>query len=358
MTSSRRRVGVALAAPVVLAAAACGQGVHDLGVAAEPLVVLHGHVEIANLMRVHPEAALLGTLLWAAPGAVNPVCIRLADGSLTPNMPDLAQQLSDACPDPYGVFPGEAEAWSPIGDDGNFDLPLYDLPQVRVSVGDAVTRIAYGALVVVEDVNGDGQPPFARTPGRGLGRRAADDVQANTIDRIVASTFYDLHASQQRVVFREGGFVTPSYFYPAPGPGVGCTPPSAFSIETAPPYAEPATGDCAFSSTDDRLEVPPLSPVDGLAFLCRTALGNTTVIDPGNRDREGPQVGTGSGATLICFGSNVLATVVTGPNCPLVSSFALSGCAEDPLCAMPEWTRTVASLSQWDNGNGQGWPCP
>lgn len=355
MTSSGRR-GALLAAPVVLAAA-CGQGVHDLSITADPLVVLHGHVDQSQLMRVHPEAALLGVLVWAEVAAVNPVCIRFDDGSLTPNDPTLAPQLAAACPDPYGFFPGEAEAWTPIGDDGNFDLPLYDLPMARVSVGDAVTRIAYGALVVIEDVNGDGQPPFARTPGRGLARIAADNVQAEMVDRVVASTFYDLHADQQRVVFREGDFVTPSYFYPAPGPGIGCKPDRGFSIMTAPPYAEPAVGQCVFSSTDTRLEVTPLSLADGAAFLCRVVIGDTTVADPQpNGDRDRVQVP--AGATQICFGSNVLAQVATGPNCSVVLSFALSGCAQDPLCAMPEWTRTAASLAGWNNGSGQGWPCP
>ena len=356
MTSSAPRAAL-VAAPALLAAAACGQGVHDLSIGSTPLLVVHGHVDETQLQRVHSEATLLGALVWAAPAAVNPVCIRLSDRSLVPNDPQQGELLAGACPDPYGVFPGEAEAWSPIDAGGSFDLPLYALPMARVSVGDAFTRIAYGALVVVEDVNGDGQPPFARTPGRGGMRRMVDNLQMQNVDRVVASTFSDLHAPQQRVVFREGGFVTPSYFYPAPGPGMGCEPPPAFSVMTAPPYADPAVGACTFSSTDTRLEVPPLPVADGTAFLCRAAVGNTTITLPQVPPDGDPQVVPG--AVDICFGTNVLATVNIGPTCPIVRSFALSGCAQDPLCSMPEWTKTAASLTGWYNGTSTpGWPCP
>jgi hypothetical protein len=353
MTSSARRAAL-MAAPVLLLATACGQGVHDLSIGSTPLQVVHGHVDQTQLTRVYPDAPLLGVLVWAALGAVNPVCIRLADGSLVPNIPQLAPQLAADCPDPYGVFPGEAEAWSPIDADGNFDLPLYALPAARVSIGDATTRIAYGALVVVEDVNGDGQPPFTRTPRRGFTRVIAD-VQMASVDRIVASTFYDLHAPQQRVVFREGDFVTPSYFYPAPGPGIGCEPPRGFSVMTAPPYADPAAGDCAFDAPDVRLEVPPLSVADGTAFLCRAVTGNATVMTPTPPRERDQVIEIGPGATKICFGTNVLAVDTKGPTCPIVMSFALSGCAQDPLCSMPEWTVPAASLSSFDNNNG--WPC-
>jgi len=120
---------------------------------------------------------------------------------------------------------------------------------------------------------------------------------------------------------------------------------------TAPPYADPAVGACTFDAADTRLEVPPLSVADGTAFLCRAITGNATVTNPTPRPDGDQMIPTGPGVTDICFGTNVLATDSMGPTCPVVMSFALSGCAQDPLCTMPEWTLTAASL-------GTGWPCP
>ena len=196
MTSSARRA-VLLATPALLAAA-CGQGVHDLSIGSTPLLVVHGHVDQTQLQRVHPEAALLGVLVWAQTPTVNPVCVRLDDGSLAPTVPDLTARVQSACPDPYGVFPGEAEAWSPIGADGNFDLPLYALPMARVAIGDASTRIAYGALVVVEDVNGDGQPPFARTVVRGRRAGPVDQLQVNNVSNGAGSGSNSSSGSRSR----------------------------------------------------------------------------------------------------------------------------------------------------------------
>jgi hypothetical protein len=330
---------------VALAAAGCGSGVHDITVAATPLRVLHGHVDLTALVRPNPAAPLLGAMLWATVPGVNPVCVELADQKLTPNDPTQAQEVLTACPDPSGVFPGPPQVWVPIDADGNFDLALYTLPAITVSVGDSVTRIAYGTLIAVEDADGDGQPTLPQPSPITEGRRRGFGVQLFSPDRIVAATFYDLKANQQRIVFREGGFTTPSFFYPAPGPGPGCEPPTdGFWIMNAPPYADPPVGDCTFSSTDTRLELTPLSQADGLAFLCRGIQVDDTVRQP--VDDEGPP----PGATNVCFGSNVMAAVANAGTCAQMRSWALSGCQEDPLCGTPEWTIAASTIS-W-------WPCP
>jgi hypothetical protein len=330
-----------------MAVAGCGQAVHDLSVPTTPLVTVHGHVDTTALARPHPAAPLLGALIWAAVPGVNPVCVETASQQLVPSDPNQVRAVASACPDAQGVFPGQPQVWVPIGPDGNFDLVLYTLPAISVSVGDGVTRVAYGSLIVFEDVNGDGQPTLPRLPTGEGRRRAVVGPQPSDPDRIVAASFYALEAPQQRIVFREGDFVTPSFFYPAPGPGVGCEPPPGFSIETAPPYADPPVSDCAFSKTDDtRLELVPLSDAEGLAFLCRGLQTDATVNQPIG-DEPPPQ----GGATNVCYGHGVLAVVYHLSVCTVLRSYALAGCQQDPLCATPEWNINP-SLLNWQ------WPCP
>jgi hypothetical protein len=325
MTSEGPR---AICAATLIALCSCGQGVHDLSVSSEPLVVIKGHVDASVLARPHPSATLLGALVWASVPQVNPVCIEFQDA-----------RIASACPDPLGVFTGEIEASAVVDGDGNFDLPLFHLPAVRVSVGDAATRIAYGTLVVVEDVNNDGQPTFVpASVGR---RRRVSPVVSNPSDPdlIVAATFYSLHADQQRIVFREGGFVPDSYFYPTPG----CVaPPDGFSVMTAGAYVDAthATGPCGYATTDGRLELTPLSPADGLALECREVQAQGTVQQP-----VGDEPPNGN-PTRTCFGANVLATVYSG-SCTFLRSYALAGCQQDPTCASPEWNLTLSPPSWW-----------
>jgi hypothetical protein len=306
----------------------CGQGVHDLTVSSQPLVVIKGHVDASSLIRTHPSSALLGALIWASVPQVNPVCVEFQDAVTAP-----------ACPDPLGVFTGEIQASVAVDGDGNFELPLFHLPAARVSVGDAVTRIAYGTLVVVEDVNGDGQLTFV-LPSGGRRRRALPPVSnPSDPDLIVAATFSSLRVDQRRIVFREGGFVRDSYFYPAPG----CDdPPEGLSVMMAGAYvdASHAMGPCAYATTEGRLELTPLSPTDGLALECRAVQAQPNVQQP-----VGDEPPSGN-PTKTCFGANVLATVYSGP-CPYLRSYALAGCQEDPMCASPEWNLTLAPPSWW-----------
>jgi hypothetical protein len=312
----------------------CTGTAHDATVAGAPLVVVHGHVDLAALDRGHPEAALFGALVWAAVPAVSPLCLEFPRPELAP-----------ACPDPYGVFWGQLERAAPIGDDGSFALELYNLPKASVSVGDEVTRIAFGSLIVIEDVNGDGQPtlpvPILSQGGRDQGPEDPGGIPEDS-DTVVAASFHSLHAEQTRVVFREGGFVTPSGFYPAPG---CAAPPSGFSVMTAPPYAEDraAPGGCATLPIDAPIEVTPLPRDEALAFLCRPVQRGSRVRQP-EADRE--PIPT---FQKVCLSHEILG-VVAPPPCARLTTYALKGCDTDPLCPEPEWDQTP--------GPPHWWPCP
>jgi hypothetical protein len=306
----------------------CGPA-HDLSVASDPLLVIHGHVDVSTLTRVNPTAPLIGSLVWAGVATVNPVCLEFTS-------PD----IKAACPDPYGVFEAEIERAAPIDANGDFDLTLFHLPMARVSIGDQTTRIAYGSLLVLEDVDGDGEPSF---PG-GVRRRDRGNEPPPSVtnpDRIVAASFYSLHAPQQRVVFREGGFVDPSNFYPQ-----DCgQPPPGFSILSAPPYTgtPAAASDCRFDGVDVRVNVgavDPQDPASGLGLLCRPVQRDATAQQP-----QGDEPPSGRART-VCLDPNVLATVFDGL-CPSLRSFALRGCAQATQCAKPEWDLTASPPSWW-----------
>ncbi len=309
--------------------AGCGQGVHDLSVSGDPLLVVHGHVDLSALKRQHPEAPLIGALVWAGIPQVSPLCLKFDDDRIKP-----------ACPDPYGYFYGEIEHAAPVDADGNFALPLPHLPKASVSVGDERTRIAYGSLLVAEDRNQDGQLSLI-SAGSSRRNRDRGDLPAllGDPDTIVGASFYTLRGDQQRLVFREGGFVEASNFYPAPG----CAPPPpSFSVMLAPPLVEPPAvpGVCAFYDAARAIEVAPLSASDGLAMMCRPAQRAFFFREP--QADEPPS----KGATVVCLSHEIFAAVESGP-CPRFRAYALKGCQDDPFCDKPDWDVTRSPPTWW-----------
>jgi hypothetical protein len=332
MTCSRAAVAVALLGAISLS---CGQGVHDLSVSADPLLVIRGHVDPAKLQRVHPEAPLLGLLVWASAPHINVLCLAY---------PDVAD-LQAACPDPYGVYYGEIQKAVPVAADGSFEIDLANLPNARVSIGDTVTRIAYGALLVAEDTNGDGQLSLPRGGGGfidgGANGAAAPDV-------VVGASFYSLRNAQERIVFRESGFVEGSNFYPAPG----CpTPPRGFSVLAAPAYSDAGAlpGTCTEQGFDQPVDVAALTSEQALSLACRTVqqgFGVREATDERNPNRPGRD---GASAKQVCLSHEILALVSPGL-CPTFNALALKGCRQDPFCLTPDWDHTAHPPS-W-------WPCP
>lgn len=327
MTSDRRLLGLLLA----LALAGCGPGVHDLSVNADPLLVIRGHVDTAKLNRVDPSAPLIGLLVWASIPRINQLCLAY---------PNVAE-LQAACPDPYGVFYGEIEKSVPVNADGSFELDLSNLPAARVSVGDTVTRIAYGSLVVAEDTNRDGQlslPTGGSSPDGGF--RA-------TPDTIVGATFFSLRDAQARITFREGGFVEGSNFYPDPG----CPdPPPGFSVLDAPAYSDAGAppGTCSTTGFDAPIEVPPLTNAQSLALACGMVQQSIGVREA-TSNRNPNRGGGSSQQQQVCLSHEILVRITPGI-CPTFNALALKGCRADPFCLNPEWDDT-ANPPSW-------WPCP
>jgi hypothetical protein len=311
--------------------------VHDLSVVSDPLVTIHAHVDLSTLPRQHPGAPLLGALVWAGVPTIDPLCLKFD-----------APEIAPACPDPYGFFYGEVERATAVDPSGGFDLPLFHLPKASVSVGDEVTRIAYGALLVAEDVNGDGQLTLPATPGRRDIQSVAPAPTATPEpepDAIVAASFASLRGTQLRVVFREGGFVATSNFYPL----TGCeAPPPGFSLMTMPPLpSDPtAAGPCVTQPLDTPVTVAPLPRALGAALVCRGLQRGFRVQEP--LPNQPPP--TDAAATTVCLSHEVLVQIPQQILCPRLISFVLKGCRDDPFCTTPDWDRTLAPPA-W-------WPCP
>lgn len=331
MTSERRR----LALVALLALAGCGKGVHDLSVSADPLLVIRGHVDPASLHRSDPNAPLLALLVWASVPRIDQLCLAY---------PNVAE-LQAACPDPYGVYFGEIEKSVPVAADGSFEIDLSNLPAARVSVGDTVTRIAYGSLVIAEDSNGDGQLSLPR--GGGGAPDGGGGTSFAAPDMVVAASFSSLRRAQERVVFREGGFVEGSNFYPAPG----CPdPPPAFSVLDAPAYSDAGAvpGTCTTTGFGAPIEVPALTTDEAIALECRTVQQGIGVREA--TDNRNPfRTGRGPAPQTVCLSHELLAVITPGV-CPTFSALALKGCRVDPFCTNPEWDDTAHPPS-W-------WPCP
>lgn len=310
---------------------ACGPGVHDLSVSSEPLLTVRGRVDLDSLTRVHPDAPLIAALVWAAKPAVAPICVKYAARSV----------LQGACADPYGVFLGDLEAevvLDPDGD-GSFELHLARLPDARVAVGDSSNRIAYGTVVLVEDLDRNGHATLvdsAVAPPGPHGEPIAGD-------RIIAASFYNLKRPQQRLVFREGQFDSGSYFYPAPE----CEPPPpGFSLLKSEGMG--VEGGCAVEGVEETtIELQPIVGVDD-QIACRA-----NFIDSGGLagfTEASHEAYLEPGPWVICLDRETIAQISSySALCKGVTFYLLKGCMNDPFCDSPEWDYTN-DVPEW-------WPC-
>jgi len=345
---------------------ACGSGVTDLSASSGPLLTVHARLDPAALATA-TGAPLRASVVWAAVPGLDIVCLRYAAKS---------PKLAAACPDPLRLRPGSIEPVfpAPNADGLSFDIPLSRLPATSVSVGTVTGRIAWGSVLVGEDLDGDGQAVFSgrwrrnQVQGSGGGGMGGSGAAGNpdgatdgatdtgiTVlppkDGLLAASFITLLEPQQRLGFREGDFDAGSLFYPAPG----CPqPPKGFSVVRASAYPilpgslpgpcqvdDPATG---------VVKAAPVGAAQVRDLACNTPPGR--VQNPNQADHNGPG-GMGRPApipkgTAECL-SPELALYVGDGNCPSVTLYALKGCSEDPECKKPDWD-VVKTPPDW-------WPC-
>lgn len=188
-----RRSAILLA---LTAGVGCGPGVHDLTESNEPLLTLRGRIE-GRPARA-PQSPRVG-LVWLRSTSNLDIYCFIND----PRVPAFegfvagSSTVAEAgCPDPRGsqrLALGPSAALDPEAQ--TYALPLYALPAPEVLAGTFYARTGMAAVVLFDDVDGDGA----------LGAAAAcftDDPPPE--DRVLAVSSWQLGAEGQRLIYQEG----------------------------------------------------------------------------------------------------------------------------------------------------------
>jgi hypothetical protein len=242
----------------------CGKSV-GLGGTVTPLA--HIHVQVTG--DLPPEVAsdpthLHVALVWGLQWQPEPFC------AFPP--PEAADVVAAGCPDNFGFVPNL------VGADVMFQpglpatLELSSLPAADVMVGDLSSRVAYGSIVLYDDVNQNGAldlrtPPRFRRRGQNQPPIAYDGGVAGPRDIVVGASFISMTQPDTRVAFLEGTFNESVAFYPRQN----CPdPPKGFSILSA--------GGFAPADTSALLAGQPLP--SGLPFPEETSCATAAIDDP------------------------------------------------------------------------------
>jgi hypothetical protein len=307
-----------------------------------PLATLHVRVT-GDIDAVRPQndrpPRLRVALIWGQPW--------LPDASCLPpfETEQHAAVAAHGCDDPLGFRRagfefGEDAAIAP---DGTATLDLFALPTALF--GDTSSQIAYGSLVVYDDVNDDSSlEPFG-------------DVQ-------YGASFSSMTRPDTRVSFRHGGFDDHAAYYPRRG----CTPPmegfsllsaGGFTLEQAIeaqargelPLQDPAS--CREDQVDREVavELRPSDELSGVGCFAFAFQFSPPPPFPLPEEPEHamactsiPDFGTGRGRGR----SQLLTSDDVRSGCKFLNHYLLRGCYGDPLCDVPDWNVPAPS---W-------WPCP
>jgi hypothetical protein len=245
-------------------------------------------------------------------------------------------------------------------------------------VGDITARVAYGSLVVFDDVDDSGTLELARPlrPPSGVPREGPPEPNGFSTDIIRGASFVTMTAPDQRVAYREGAFIAASAFYPR----AGCEPPPppGFSVLAAGGFSAAAGLASALAGTlppedpskctaaapaDATIEIALLAPADLQEVGCEERTDDSSVRyreppaqEPDLADLASrmfacahlPAFDTGGGSPA----SDLVQLVMSGRSfdrCKGLTHYTLRGCREDVNCPIPDWDFT-ASPPAW-------WPC-
>jgi hypothetical protein len=366
-----------LTCALVLAALGCGKPV-GLGGAATPLASIQVQVDgdAATAAATHLRVALV----WGAEWLPEPFCF------LPPESPAAATVQQAGCQDSLGFVPNLVAASVPVTPGVPTTIQLFDLPSADVMVGDITGRVAYGSLVLFDDLDDSGtlelrrsQPDFFDMDG-GLPPDAAvfgggGGVGGRRSDVVYGASFFSMSAPDLRLAYREGAFLETGFY-----PRSGCPDPVAgFSIVGAGGFSLAAAEAAALAG-----QLPPEDPATCSAAPLTTGVVTITAQDPSlvsqvactRRNSDGipryrkppgdmrdlgsspwacvtiPNLDTvTSDAGAAAANQIQLVVSTTGNNvCKSVTHYVLRGCDNDPTCDPPSWDET-ASPPAW-------WPCP
>jgi len=308
----------------------CGEGVHGIADEASGIVSIEVRVDPdleRRIERAGPD--LRAGVVWAAVPVVQGFCLSFGVNPLLPGRPVTSSVAKAGCRDPFDVLAGAVDVSVPFDlTTGTADVNLTALPGPNVVVGDELNAIAYGAVVVFDDVDGNGELTLSGECGNVVSE-----------DRVYASSFSSLRREQERVVFREGGFDPPDLFYPAPecmgepSPGL-----SIWALGTV------FEDRCNSVGIDQHMEAAILPLEERTLATCRPPTNRQFLPPP---DEAPPRR-----MVTECTDSETLA--VTDPDCacPSVTVYRLAGCEFDFVCSSPEWDVRNNPPPWWPCGGG------
>jgi hypothetical protein len=365
-----------------LALTACGK-LQGFGGAAPPLVSFSvdftGDVSTFRL----PSVALV----WGAQWLTEPFCVLPPENFNEPAMRGLptpasspADVIAQGCRDTFGFVANVVAQSVPLEPSGPTTLTLQQLPTADVMVGDVTARVAYGSLVVFDDVDGGGlQLAFPhRTPTGGRGGEEFNKEMVDSPDIVYGASFVTMTAPDRRVAYHEGGPVTGAFYplvgCPALGPafsivgGSGFTPAEAASAELMgllPSQHDPSL--CFVGAPDmTTTTVTAQAPADVEEVACSEQTADSSV-----RYRQPPSAAPdlSGGRLWTCAHlptfdvtnsqlSSLIQLVITGrttDRCKGLTHYTLRGCTSDVNCPNPG-----SAAGGWDllANPPTWWPCP
>lgn len=313
-----------------------------------PLVALHvratGDLDAVRRPSDQPPR-LRATVLWGQSSLPDPSCVPPIES------PDHAGVVEAGCGDLLGFqragFNFEIDV--PVAADGTATINLYSLPEFLY--GDKYSQIAYGSVVIYDDVNGSNYlDPFGGA------------------DVVYGASFSSMARPDTRIAFRHGEFDDRSAYYPRRG----CQPPvEGYSLVSAGGFTLQDAIDA-----QGRGELPAEDPAQCRQDPIDRELA-VALRDPDELDEVGcfpfayyfssppperfpttaevkmactsiPDRGTGR-----AHGRWQLLMTFEAPQgfrigCKSIQHMVLRGCQDDPLCEAPEWDLPAPD---W-------WPCP
>jgi hypothetical protein len=332
---------------------ACGTGLSDPDAAPDLEIKLKVDFDTDTLDYALDGAPLIGAMYWVSGVDVPEVCL----------LPEAAGLLTDLCPDPFlvsGAWMASSVTIDPQAT--GFELTLDALPPFYTVVGDVNGRVAYGAVIVFSDADGDGvltlMPKFSfDKPGGGGGRggnkEETGDVDAWVSDRVVASSFYHLNEPQVRLIHKEGAFDLSSNFLPAKN----CEEaPSGFSLLKQLTQDESGQlNACEIGSTAESIPMWPLDDDVDAQLSCTqnwAEWGAPQGCDEEFRewDEEGKGPDPVDYTDAICIRSDLLVLPYPDGGCGAFQTLGLAGCWSGIDCENKDWDCRETPPADW--------PCP
>lgn len=297
---------------------ACGPGLNGFSLQAPPAGQVLAKVDVEALRARAGDGPLLVGVAWVRTNrGLEGACATYGE----------FPEVRALCGDPFAVQIGFDTVMKPLEPDANGVAPvvLDVLPPAEASHGDAIGRVAYGTVVVVEDVDRNGAWGNDWLPGM------------DEADKLLGASFSSLLRLQQRLVLREGGWNGLSFFYPL----LGCDspPPIGFSrvVATLDLSGERPDGACEVTGVDVPIEVAPLTDEEAKPFSCRSFLN---VTSPEFFAHDPSSAGT-------CLSESLFLQTIPG-ECGGGTLVPLVGCWDDRReCEDPDWDFSTAPPDWW-----------